>query len=190
MRSVIWKIVPHRPEWEASSEGELRSTLTKGVYGRGKNKRGQMLAFPYNPETQRSRTVNLAPLVCAAFHGLPPKGMMAMKINGDISDVRACNLRWGTQTEINALRMKLGNHTPKKRTRFLSAAQYSQIRELSKKGLSQVQISRLIGCSNATISKIQNGKIKQVDLLSDGVVRAIRRASGTLWGECCLCSTY
>ena len=109
----VWKPVPSSRELEASSFGRIRSRPytqkmpnggtrtrrlepTHGVesYSRkGGKYRRRIVVF-------RRKTLNVARLICEAFHGKPPNGRTIVLHKDENSDNnRPYNLEWGTQRE-------------------------------------------------------------------------------------------
>lgn len=108
--SEEWRPVPGLPLLEASSAGRIRSLPYDMVMPNGGTYTRQMaptLGHLTAPGTYRRFQINfrrksymVAPLVCTAFHGLPPfKGAEAMHKNENSLDNREDNLEWGTRKE-------------------------------------------------------------------------------------------
>jgi hypothetical protein len=104
----IWRIVPSAPHIMASSEGRVMPTPRNEptpdgrgyrayggcpTWGTGDRQQGRFVF------TIGRKTYRVAPLVCEAFHGPRPSGMVCLHINENASCNRASNLRWGTHTE-------------------------------------------------------------------------------------------
>ncbi len=109
-----WRVVPSKPEIEASSWGRIRrkshikpmphggtreyhSTPNYGV----KTRSAKHAAHVYLGYVYRGiGNVKVHRLVCEAFHGSPPfEGAVVIHLNEDALDNQPGNLKWGTQKE-------------------------------------------------------------------------------------------
>lgn len=95
---MSWQPIPGFPGYEAHPLGQIRNAktkreLTEKINGRWRRYIVQVRIGP--PEARRSRTVNVARLVCLAFWPCDePEKYEAGHINGDKTDDRAENLEW------------------------------------------------------------------------------------------------
>lgn len=91
-------------------------------------------------------------LVMQAFEGPAPKGQEVLHINGDPTDNRLVNLRYGTRSE-NILDV----YWQGKRWRKLSIKDVKSIREALKEGKKQKDIAKDFNVCLSTISGIKRG---------------------------------
>ncbi len=112
--------------YEVSDRGRIRSYRCRRC-GTGENGGWTVCYFPRligedNPDTYRSnryrttirvngktRSVNVAAEVLKAFVGPPGKGQMPYLLDGDPTNLRVSNLRWGTRSEINKHYIDIGH---------------------------------------------------------------------------------
>lgn len=97
--SVVWKLIPGYPGYEASSLGEIRNAKTHNMLK-------QVLPPAYYkvhlslPGTKAGRAqVSVHKLVALAFHENPENKRLVAHNNNDHLDNSAENLRWATQVE-------------------------------------------------------------------------------------------
>ena len=163
----IWKDIPgHEGRYQVSNLGRVRS-LDRYVKGRSRNgsefKRlspGKILSpAPYCktghlslPLGRRTNGQPVHRLVLLAFVGPCPEGMEVRHLNGDPTDNRLSNLKYGTRTEniIDVYRQG-------KRWRKLSTDEVSRIRRKLEKGMTGASVARVFGVSEQTISNIKRG---------------------------------
>ena len=126
--SEEWRPVPDWPEYQVSSEGQVRSV--ERVVMRSNGIAQTIGAWMLAPATMkksghqqvalsrggRSKTVTVHVLVATAFHGPRPTGMECRHLNGDPADNRAVNLQWGTTRENHLDRVRHGIHHMSRRT--------------------------------------------------------------------------
>lgn len=120
-----WKAIPGWPDYEVSDAGQVRSTDRVIVASNGVHRR--MPGRIFRPSLVRgypsvhlpgpcTRTVHS--LVLAAFVGPKPKGAEEIRhLNGDPTDNRLENLRWGTSSENAFDSVRHGTH-PRLRARL------------------------------------------------------------------------
>lgn len=109
-----WRpVVGHEGAYEVSDDGQVRSLdrIIVDRNGRSMRFRGRPLdsdnayQFPsgrwhYSEVVLSLRQrAKVHQVVLAAFHGPRPDGLLARHLNGNGSDNRAANLRWGTASE-------------------------------------------------------------------------------------------
>jgi hypothetical protein len=155
---MIWKTIPDFPNYEVSSNGQVRriTTVTSG-------KAGSLVAqFPYdsgylnvhlsNGSDRKHFRVNR--LVCELFNGPPPSAdHHAAHKNGDLSDNDMGNLYWATPIE-NAEDREAHGNTPRGerngRSR-LTATQVSAMRNMASEGKTFNEISSHFGYSHGAV---------------------------------------
>lgn len=179
----IWKTIPSCDGYyEASSLGSIRRSGKPLPSGRTHKLR--VLKPGYDTAGYRNvvlsinrlvRTVKIARLVCEAFHGPAPLGMVVAHGNGSRSDDRAENLRWATRQENEedkrrhgtvSTGMRNGAYTkPERRPRgaahggsVVSVPLVPAVRRLCATGMRKVHVARLLGVSRDTVERITNNK--------------------------------
>lgn len=91
---IRWAPVPlYEGLYEVSNMGDVRSIKTKQILR--PYKKARYLSVCLHGVGNR-RTTRIHRIVCSAFHGPCPNGMMACHNNGNPRDNRASNLRWDT----------------------------------------------------------------------------------------------
>lgn len=93
--SEEWNTIPSYPDYEASSEGQIRRC------GKLKPQKPHLIEGKYLRVHLYGRArARVNRLVCEAFHGKPPSGEHEAAHNdGDHGNNRAANLRWATHQE-------------------------------------------------------------------------------------------
>lgn len=95
-------------------------------------------------------------LVCEAFHGPRPPGLMTRHLDGDPLNNHASNLKWGTQIENEADKDRHGRrpiNEGHKRAK-LTVAQVNTLRLLANAGLSYAELGRQYKISAEHASRI------------------------------------
>ena len=163
-----------RPVWldrgltnyEVSSHGRVRHAVTKRIKSQhyaGTPKRVTAIVMIYSPMAGAARMVTVHGLVARAFLGDPPSSDMQVEHKDqNRKNNHADNLCYTTQS-LNILRSYA--HGTRKRAqivnRGLSEASHDLVRELWETRLySQVEIGKVLGISNSTVSRILSGDIK------------------------------
>jgi hypothetical protein len=96
---IEWRIIPIFPEYEASSDGEIRRIGSDVVLRPAPNRKTAYLGVSLWRDG-KGKTFLVNRLVCSAFHGAPPTvDHQAAHENGIRSDNRADNLSWKTRPE-------------------------------------------------------------------------------------------
>jgi hypothetical protein len=95
-KSERWKIIPSIPTHEVSDTGRVRRMVDAGNWKAGK------ILTPHTDRDGYTR-VKIAgsarpvhPLICEAFNGPCPPGLICRHLNDIKSDMRPENLAWGT----------------------------------------------------------------------------------------------
>jgi hypothetical protein len=105
----------------------------------------------------RKYTRSVHHLVLMAFHGFPDYGYVCRHLNGDPSDNRPENLKWGTHAENMQDRKDHGRYAAGSDHPMtkLTEGQVKYIREC---GLSGVDVSKMTGVGTSQVSRIRNGQ--------------------------------
>lgn len=125
----IWREIPgFEGYYEVSDHGRVR-TLERRVacaYGATRRLRSRLLTCSANRSDGRmtvalskhgaGRPMLVAALILAAFRGPRPPGLWALHNNGDHTDDRLENLRWGTPSENNLDQQRHGTCEKRNRT--------------------------------------------------------------------------
>lgn len=97
---IQWRTIPGFDNYEASSDGRIRGA--RGVLSPWHRARNRSHRVDYKVGLYRDgkrHRVAVHRLVCLAFHGEPDGDHVVCHINHDTNDNRACNLRWGSQSD-------------------------------------------------------------------------------------------
>lgn len=131
-----WRVIPGYSDYEVSDLGRVRSYRDR--WGRLEVPKMRALKKWSSPASLttyrrvrivsdegvwRYRQVHL--LVLEAFVGPRPDGMVTRHLNGDGSDNRLANLRYGTPKENGADRIKHGRHAGARKTHCPQGHPYS-----------------------------------------------------------------
>lgn len=164
---IEWREIPDFPNYEASSNGEIRSKKRVIQYSDGRERLYESrtlsptLRVGYksvnlrNEEGLFSKKVHC--LVAAAFLGPKPSGFDVRHKNGDKLDNRAVNLEYGTRSENNLDGYKIRGYVT--RLQKLSPSIAKTIVERHKCGESQRALAREYDVSKSTIKAIICGDI-------------------------------
>lgn len=166
----IWKDIPgYEGRYQASTMGRIRSLdrMVRGVcHFTGKEfyrkVKGQILRPGRFCKCGHVSVVlghgaigsPVHQLVMKTFVGEPPEGMEVLHENGDPTDNRLENLRYGTRTENILDVFRQG-----KAWRKLSVDDVQAIRFGFYCGISGVELSKMFGVSQSIISAIRKGRI-------------------------------
>jgi len=129
---IVWKSIPGWVgAYEVSDDGQVRSLdrIAAGhrVKGRilkpGHNKKGYRVVTFTRPGVRKSYPVHR--LVAEAFIGELPQGWHTMHINGDNTDNRAVNLRYGTPSENELDKVRHGNNPNANKTHCPRGHEYT-----------------------------------------------------------------
>lgn len=166
MADERWASIPGYDGYQVSDIGRVR-TLDRRILGkdgrvelhRGKILKPQRLKNGYQEvylcdgKSRRHRTVHS--LVAGAFLGERPAGHDVLHLNGDRSDNRVENLRYGTRSENFHSTYDYGG---KQATGKLSLEDVDEIRDRIEKGESCCSIAKDFSVDSAAIYHIRNGK--------------------------------
>jgi len=170
-----WRLIPGYGEnYEASSFGRIRSKdreVEKFSAVAGKvvkqHYKGKVLSpckgdkyghLVVHLGVNRQRfNVHIARLVLLAFKGEPQDGEQACHNDGDPSNNRPDNLRWGTQAENNRDRLEHGRYLHGEAHRMVKIGKRDvvAIRESNETGIA---LAKKYGISTTQVSRIKNGR--------------------------------
>lgn len=139
---------PHRVRGSgiSSQKGQILSQWKQGNY---------MYCDLRKPGVKQKARIHV--VVLEAFVGIRPKDMVACHINGDSTDNRPCNLRWGTHKENAADKILHGTHQYGERAAKskLTEAQAVAILQSPK---AYAAIAREFGVCKSTVTHIKTGR--------------------------------
>lgn len=145
---MISKQSPSYPDVTVHSDGTL--TGKRGTVLRQQVDKQGYLGICRRDGSGQPQRVQTHFLVCEAFHGGRPAGMVARHLNGVNSDNAASNLKWGTSLENHLDSVRHGTVVLK-----ITADQVREIRELARTpGLSQREIGEAYGIAQQHVSAI------------------------------------
>lgn len=104
-----WRDVPGWEGYEASSIGRVRSRKRKVLHVLRPCLCGKYLSVMLSKSAHNHHSNRVHRVVCEAFHGAAPAGMVVRHLNGNTTDNRASNLAWGTPKENMADMFKHGH---------------------------------------------------------------------------------
>jgi len=155
--------IPRWPGYLASPAGEVFSV-----------KRRTMRKLRQSPDTGgylvislskngRSCTKRVHALILETFVGPRPAGYESRHLNGNKTDNRACNLRWGTHRENTFDAIDHGTQVCLRRGEDHGSSKTTddavvRIRTMYAGGVAQMALAKLFGLHQTTISKIVNRK--------------------------------
>lgn len=157
-----WRIIPSVPSYAASSNGEIRRVL-RGRGTRCRILRQKLDANGYFCITlslgsrQSKRTFLVSRLVCEAFRGPPPTPEHeAAHYDGNCANNAEANLRWATQEENHADKVRHGTSPAK-----LTVAQVREIRSAladPQRTMTQTEMAAKYGVTPGLITNIKAGR--------------------------------
>lgn len=158
---VWFPVEGHEGSYEVSSFGRVRS-LDRPT------RRGKMLATAVDHKGSGYRYVGLAKdghttkvnvhtLVLRAFVGPRPEGMQCLHDDGDRTNPRLSNLKWGTQAENMQDKVRHGTHARGERGgRSVMTNEVAQwVRESHQ---SSLELSAVLECASSTVRAIRLGQ--------------------------------
>lgn len=159
METEIWKVIPGYPQYEASSEGRIKS-YKKGRRGRilkpilYANGRYKINVFGESTGP-RGKIEYVHRLVCAAFNGpASEENWLCRHLDGDHQNNRPQNLRWGSSQQ-NHDDMTLHGTRAMGESSGVSKLTELQVREIKMSNLSLNALAFKFGVSDSTIADIR-----------------------------------
>ena len=150
-----WRTVVHAPEYQVSSEGEIRSiyTMRPLVGGRDKDVYKTIVLCTGG----RRISGRFANIVCVAFHGPRPDGMVIRHLDGSRDNNAAKNLMWSTQKENISDKTRHGTSQCGERNArtILTEENVRYIRASTERGAA---LARRFGVGRCCISAIRTGR--------------------------------
>lgn len=150
-----WHVIPGASNYEFNGIGEVRNKRTgkpiKHVY----NKKGYAYAYvPHDNGKKHLRLIHR--LLLEQFVGPPQEGEQSRHLNGDPSDNRLSNIRWGTPKQ---------NADDKRRHRTMCVGSKigtaklnaDAVRYIRSSGLSSKYLASLYGVHQVTINAARRG---------------------------------
>lgn len=170
MKTETWRDVPSVPGYAASSYGRVMCKPFKAVTANGATRSygGKPWNGTWDEKTNRfvlyfrGKNYKVAALVCEAFHGPRPDGMVCMHLDENSRNNRPENLAWGFQMEnLNAAGFLKYCKTDK-RARKGNVLSDEQIREIRRRGETEVRaaLAREFGVSACHVSNICAGRAR------------------------------
>lgn len=168
----IWREIDGFPGYEVSCHGRVRSVARDVATANGQTRHYRGIVFSPSSTNQHGHLkVGLRSggrlamryvhqLVAIAFLGPRPLGMVVAHCDGDPLNNRADNLRFATQKENEADKVRHGSRLSgdSHPRRILSAKDVATIRSRLADGLTQQAIATEFGVCRATISAISTGR--------------------------------
>ena len=166
----LWASIPeYDGYYEASSFGRIRSLerLVKHNYSGLKKQRGKVLATSELPGGYKIVTLckdgkpinaRVPRLVLMAFCGLPPTDMVACHLDGDPTNNRLSNLRWGTNKENELDKVRHGTSNVGERSGRAVLSEVSVIKIIDRSSDHRSVLAEEFGVSEATIRAIRSGR--------------------------------
>lgn len=96
-------------------------------------------------------------VVCRAFHGPRPEGMVVRHLDGDSHNNHADNLQWGTQLENEADKVLHGTVVRGERHPYARLTE-DQVRAIRGSSGSNTELARLFGVAPTTIHNARSGR--------------------------------
>lgn len=155
MSDVTWLPIPWAPDYEVSSDGQLRRldrhcTRTDGkpYFLRGKDLALNLVkGYPATLITVDGTRINVKihRVMCEAFYGPCPPGHEVRHLNGIKTDNRIENLRWGTGSENIRDTIRHGTHIYASRTHCDRGHEYTPENTRLDKGANGARRCRACG---------------------------------------------
>lgn len=112
---MAWKTVPGYTNYECNHLGELRNKET-GYVTKGGDA-GRYLKTTVTSDKGKTKLEYMHILVCSAFHGPCPEGMVVLHKDNDRFNCKPTNLKYGTQSD-NIKQVYKDNLRPSKTNNF------------------------------------------------------------------------
>ena len=157
MSGLEWRPVPGFENcYEVSENGDVRSRRTGQVLAKCPHSGGYVMSHLYVGGVRTAMTNHR--IVAEAFLGKRPEGLEVMHLDGDKTNNRIENLRYGTHAENERHKSEHGTHQIGERNpgAKLTAEDVRQIRQ--RRGELQEDLAVEFGCTFSNISAIQLGK--------------------------------
>lgn len=166
----VWASIPgYDGYYEASSLGRIRSIerLVRHNYGGMKKQRGKVLATSVLPGgyeivalCKDGKPVNarVPRLVLMAFCGVPQDGMAACHGDGNPSNNRLSNLRWGTYKENESDKILHGTSFVGERATRAVLSEADALEIIGRPSDHRSSLAKEFGVSEATIRAIRTGR--------------------------------
>lgn len=122
MEEIEWRPIPgYEGHYEASSDGRIKRVFESRMGPKAGHIRSGTLHQNGYLELglQRdgiTKQFGVHRLVAMAFHGMPAAGEQARHMDGDSTNNRAANLRWGTTSDNTLDQVRHGTHHHARRT--------------------------------------------------------------------------
>lgn len=148
-----WAAIPGFEPYQASSHGRIRGD--NGILATTINPRtGRECVTLWNSGSPKTLTVHR--MVLMAHEPTDDTSLEVCHRNGDKTDNRLANLRWGTRSENQQEKVRHGSRGgPQK----LTAQRAQEIKNARKTGLTQQAVADRFGISRPLVSLIENGKV-------------------------------
>ncbi len=152
------------PNYEISDCGRVRNINTQMIHGINTRPNGSRFAVLRRTACDQV-TINIAPLVCTAYHGpRPSPDHISVHLNGNRGDDRAINLKWMTRSDSLRMQYRTGQRSSPGTTRRMTQQQHMRIWAMWDEGASMSAIARDVGCTCSAISKIVRGQLANLVL--------------------------
>lgn len=166
---VIWATIPGIPGYEASQCGRVRSMLRPGRRGARKQRDVPLILSPYTDKRTGYLKVNICgrqrtihELVCAAFHGARPYGMVARHSDGSRQNNNASNLSWSTQPANILDRRIHGTHCCANQCKT-AKLNWSAVDHIRTSELTNEELGKIYGVWRHTIALVRKRKTWNIE---------------------------
>lgn len=153
-----WRSIPSAPVYEVSDLGRVRTIRSGRIRKQVPDKRGGYLNLMFVLGVEKKRVLRkVHHLVLEAFVCPKPPGLRTRHLDGDVTNNRLKNLKWGTSKENEADKVLHGTsqHGERNAQAKLTDTQASEIRRSKARGC---DLAIRYGVrESTTISRIRNG---------------------------------